>query len=579
MLYKMKKPNLPACKAHQNQRLTKFCKNTNCWSRICPKCAIESHKGHQVVEYTILSKEARNAKEKLLQARKGDLVSLKRILDTVNTLSTQLKEAEEQQKEDKKLAEAYLLSKIEKAAEESTSRLSQLSETLHKLRKSLKASHDTQEHELQKIPQLADAVMAQGTAEDLKTYFEMCQQGVKSNSEIFEYKRNATLVREAVQRFAEVKPFDFAFRLDEFITLPPMPEDSFNSERNFKATLSRTFTTAELQTYKNPSIAKGNKSTKHTRIKSSVPANLSKLPLTFKAAPHKPTTSRATFNKSKNGASNSKAAICKRGEKLRRVKKGLEEVREGLRRMKEKMQCKWTVGEVEEKLKVRKEDKRECKFYLVSLAESIVETTLRNRIAERKALDTAIGRLNSLSSTISNSLSKKANPSSMTPSHQRATSASIQDSEESVSLKQYENLLVRHNALYAGIKEFVSKFRDIKDGLKDVKLFVRMSLFDLLSKGLSISSNLLKESQSRKLMSLTDAEGEEQTLKASAENRVLCEDKEEELRDTEGVHNLLSSLDSKDTTKCCVPSNADNPNKENIEIHDAVNKLQDAKIQ
>lgn len=279
----MKKAGLPLCKIHPDQRLLKFCKNLGCWTRLCSKCVVDFHRGHQVVEYTNLSNEARSVKEKLLQARKGDLISLKRILSNVSKLETQLKEAEERRKEDKKLAETHLLSKLQKVAEDESLKFGQLSETLRRLQKALSDTHESQAQEVAKIPELADAVISQGTMEDLRTFFEMCQQGVESNSEIYEYKRNADSLREGVQRFASQSPFDFAFRLDDSITLSQLPETSLNSERSLKETLSRTLTSKELPVLKTqnpPPDTKGAKSAtngRHTRIKSAAANDFSSL--------------------------------------------------------------------------------------------------------------------------------------------------------------------------------------------------------------------------------------------------------------------------------------------------------------
>eukprot|EP00826_Nyctotherus_ovalis_P034383 TRINITY_DN2854_c0_g1_i4.p1 TRINITY_DN2854_c0_g1~~TRINITY_DN2854_c0_g1_i4.p1 ORF type:complete len:320 (-),score=76.18 TRINITY_DN2854_c0_g1_i4:54-1013(-) len=45
------------CKLHAGQKLKKFCESPNCWMQICPKCALEMHKGHRViaVSYTHLT--------------------------------------------------------------------------------------------------------------------------------------------------------------------------------------------------------------------------------------------------------------------------------------------------------------------------------------------------------------------------------------------------------------------------------------------------------------------------------------------------------------------------------------------
>jgi len=389
----MKKANLLTCKTHPNQRLNKFCKEVNCWIRLCTKCATEAHKGHQVIDYTNLSNEAKNAKEKLLQAKKGDLISLKRILSNMSMLEGQLKEAEEKHKEDKRLAEMHLFSKIEKVAEEGESKFKQLTETLQKLQKALNEFYDAQAQEVTKIPQLADAVISQGTTEDIKTFLEMCQQGIESNSEILAYKKDVDLIRENIQKYSSQNPFDFAFKLDESITLSQLPDIS--SEKSFKETLSRTLTSTDLPILNKKTLpiqtsnAKENKSIKngrHSRIKSALAndfssmigtsmttRNVNKLPvnLTSRGMPSKRLTSsrvslcdtisrpNAISSKTvarKPQASSVKSAVKKsqihekakqanvtKIEELKVIKKALIELKDQLKKMAEEMKGKSVV--------------------------------------------------------------------------------------------------------------------------------------------------------------------------------------------------------------------------------------------
>ena len=92
---------------------------------------------------------------------------------------------------------------------------------------------------------------------------------------------------------------------------------------------------------------------------------------------------------------------------------------------------------------------------------------------------------------------------------------------------------------------------DIKIGLKDIKLFMRMSLFDLSSKGLD---NFNSEHNSKKWR--------DNVLRTPVGNKIIME---EELRDTDGIQDMLSLLDSKDTRKDCPLRHYD---KENVVSYD-----------
>ena len=211
----MSKLKSSKCDHHPNQKQDKFCKNNGCWTRLCSKCASESHKGHRIVDYVTLTQEALSVKENLLQVKKGDLMSLKRIMNNVASLQSQLKEVQEKRNEDRKLSETHIITKIESIAKEGDTKFKELEKMIEKLHKQLKDSHNSQAQELTKIPELADAVITEGTIEDLKTFFEMCQQGIESNMEIRDYKKTADSLRENVENFAMQNPFQFVFNTEK----------------------------------------------------------------------------------------------------------------------------------------------------------------------------------------------------------------------------------------------------------------------------------------------------------------------------------------------------------------------------
>jgi hypothetical protein len=211
----MDKVTLPICEMHIDQRLNKFCKNNDCWIKMCGQCAIELHKGHRIVDYSTLTHEAMSVKENLIQVKKGDLMSLKRIMNNVAELQSQLKEARERYKEDRRISELHIISRIENVAKEEESKFKELDTMIMRFHKRIKEIHNVQAQELEKIPELANAVVTEGTIDDLKTFFEMCQQGIESNTEILEYKKRADTLREDVEDFVMQNPFQFAFNFNK----------------------------------------------------------------------------------------------------------------------------------------------------------------------------------------------------------------------------------------------------------------------------------------------------------------------------------------------------------------------------
>lgn len=196
----------PSCKAHPTQVQHKFCKDADCWTPLCPKCAAEHHRSHNVVEFGILSYEARSAKEKLLQAKKGDLMSIKRLLDGIDAFRGQLNDTQEKRREEANKLKINVTNRIDKIVSEDGGKYGELAERLVRLQGSLRECYEGQSQEMRKIPELADAVISKGTVEDLRTFFEMCQNGVETDAEVVECKKEVDLLREAIEEFVMMDP-------------------------------------------------------------------------------------------------------------------------------------------------------------------------------------------------------------------------------------------------------------------------------------------------------------------------------------------------------------------------------------
>jgi hypothetical protein len=186
---------------------------------------MEYHKNHNVVEYRILSFEARSAKEKLLQAKKGDLMSIKRLLDGIDAFKGQLNDTKDKRKEEAHKLKLNVSNKIDKVMNEGDVKCEELMNRLTRLQNSLKESYEGQAQEMSKIPELADAVISKGTIEDLRTFFEMCQNGVETDAEIIECKKEADHIREAIEEFIMIDPL---FGFDK--ALYEEPKSSFQLE-------------------------------------------------------------------------------------------------------------------------------------------------------------------------------------------------------------------------------------------------------------------------------------------------------------------------------------------------------------
>jgi hypothetical protein len=195
------------CKLH-NQKLLKFCKNLSCWVQICSKCAIESHIGHQIIEYKNLQQETRNAKETLIQSKRGDILSVKRILASISSLQEKLQSTQEKRKEERKQIETQIMAKLQAAEKEDRASYEELSKGIKRYCEQLNEYYNVQVQEVDKIPSLADAVITKGTIDDLKTFFEMCKEGSENHAEISQYKNTCDTMKKNVEDYVVQKPFN-----------------------------------------------------------------------------------------------------------------------------------------------------------------------------------------------------------------------------------------------------------------------------------------------------------------------------------------------------------------------------------
>ena len=213
----MKKKPIIDCSNHIGQKLTKLCKAPNCWVHICPKCAKETHKGHEVTEYHLLSKEASNAEGRLIKIKKGDIMSIKRIMESLKIIKNQMEEVQSKREDEAKIVEINIVRRIHKVANENNKAFDRLSNSLIKLEESLEQSCKSQLQEVLKIPELADAVISKGTPDDLKTFFEMCREGSEANAEVLEYKKSADDMKKSIEEFTATDPLKFVFDFDDEI--------------------------------------------------------------------------------------------------------------------------------------------------------------------------------------------------------------------------------------------------------------------------------------------------------------------------------------------------------------------------
>jgi len=202
----MKKLKELKCEYHANQKLHLFCKNPECWVKVCLKCAKERHKGHEVIGYAKLKMEAKRVEKELIQTKKGDLLSIKQTQEEVTNLKSQLSNSLTKHKEELKLLMTSILSNAYEASKETELHTTRFKDYLTTFEDFWQKLYQAQEEEVKKLPELANAVITQGTATDLKTFFEMCKDGININRELLNYKNNVDFIKADIEKFIMTNP-------------------------------------------------------------------------------------------------------------------------------------------------------------------------------------------------------------------------------------------------------------------------------------------------------------------------------------------------------------------------------------
>ena len=204
----MQTQSLLNCKIHPGLKVRKFCMNNQCWTKICPKCAIESHKCHNVIELKNLTEKAEIAKQNLIQSKHNGILSLKQITNEMNEFKIKLKEATTEKKIEIKNFETIIIAKIRELEKEIEDEENELNMRISDFQNKLIFACNSQAKEISKVTELAGAVISKGTLEDLKLFFEICHTGMGPDIETVTYKKSSAKLKENLEGYLMLKPYE-----------------------------------------------------------------------------------------------------------------------------------------------------------------------------------------------------------------------------------------------------------------------------------------------------------------------------------------------------------------------------------
>ena len=254
------------CKVHPDQKLIKFCKEDTCWEKLCPQCAAESHRGHNVIECKNLAQDAKNAKDKLIQSKRGDLMSIKRLISGIQLLKDKLKSIQLKRKGEKAQMEQQIMAELQRTEKEDKEKQKELQQITEKFFSQLSNYYNIQAQEMEKIPDLANAVITKGTIDDLRTFFEMCKEGSDNHSEILQYKNRSDTLKKDIEDFIIQNPFKSVTKLDKSLFESSNHDSSFFDLQELTSIMNESSATpAATKTTSLISPSGAMKSNKYTR--------------------------------------------------------------------------------------------------------------------------------------------------------------------------------------------------------------------------------------------------------------------------------------------------------------------------
>ena len=190
-------------KSHNKVR--KICMKTESSIRVRPKCTTTR------IDWLVLSQELKESKEKLVQAKKSDLISINHLIDEVKNLEMKLNEIHGKKKHKAKTFEETIITKLRKLIEEKETYYNELKAEIVELQSKLKGLQNVKLREIEKLPGLAETVLTTGTLSDLKAFFDICQKELENNEEISQCKKKTDRVKQIVESYMKTNSFDPLF--------------------------------------------------------------------------------------------------------------------------------------------------------------------------------------------------------------------------------------------------------------------------------------------------------------------------------------------------------------------------------
>ena len=100
------------CEKHKDTKRRYFCKESSCWASICPICAEEEHKDHNVIDKIVLQSEIKAENENRVRECTQLSNTLKGILKEFDSFTNRLIRKQQKVSSEEKKLESNLANQI-----------------------------------------------------------------------------------------------------------------------------------------------------------------------------------------------------------------------------------------------------------------------------------------------------------------------------------------------------------------------------------------------------------------------------------------------------------------------------------
>jgi len=161
------------CDMHKEKK-KKFCKETNCWERLCSICAHERHNSHNVVDYDIIITEVKAEREKHITSKGKVLIELKKALIHLEKINKEVKDERMKIKEKERKLKAQVESQMKALEETVTAQQFKAQKALNGAVEEINAKKFEVMKMITAIEKIAEQITVNGDGYSIHKFFELC---------------------------------------------------------------------------------------------------------------------------------------------------------------------------------------------------------------------------------------------------------------------------------------------------------------------------------------------------------------------------------------------------------------------